>query len=171
MVLFHPPTGDWRNNYIKRIVALGGDTVEIKQGELYINDQKLPRELVSAQTTMVDPAGKVVEGRIYRERNADRSYKVFLATNDTPENSDFAKVTVPENHCFVLGDNRSNSLDSRRFGPIAYGTIKAAPTTSTGRRHLVPLRPDSMKANSGPRPEMRLGSTVTTAHRWRTGRC
>ena len=124
VVLFHPPTGDWPNNYIKRIVALGGDTVEIKQGELYINDQKLPRKLVSAQTTIVDPAGKVIEGRIYRERNADRSYKVFLATNDTPENSDFAKITVPENYCFVLGDNRSNSLDSRRFGPIAYGTIQ-----------------------------------------------
>jgi signal peptidase I len=123
VVLFHPPTGDWRSNYIKRIVALGGDTIEIKQGELYLNDRKLPRELVSAQTTMVDPAGKVVEGRIYREQNTDRNYKVFLATNDTPENSDLAKITVPENHCFVLGDNRSNSLDSRRFGPIACGTI------------------------------------------------
>ena len=124
VVLFHPPTGDWRNNYIKRVVALGGDTIEIKQGELYLNDQKLPRELVSAQTTMVDPAGKAIEGRIYREQNTDRSYKVFLATNDTLESSDFAKITVPENHCFVLGDNRSNSLDSRRFGPIAYGTIQ-----------------------------------------------
>jgi signal peptidase I len=124
VVLFHPPTGDWRTNYIKRIVALGGDTVEIRQGELYLNDEKLPRELVSAQTTMVDASGKLIEGRIYREQNAGRSYKIFLASSDVQQTSDFAKITVPEDHCFVLGDNRSNSLDSRRFGPIPYATIR-----------------------------------------------
>jgi len=124
IVLFHPPTGDWRKNYIKRIVALGGDTVEMREGELYINDRKLPRELVSAQTTMVDTSGKVVEGRIYREQNADKTYNIFLANDGPQQASDFGKITVPEDHCFVLGDNRSNSLDSRQFGPIAYGTIQ-----------------------------------------------
>jgi signal peptidase I len=124
VVLFHPPTGDWRSNYIKRIIALGGDTVEIKQGELYINDRKLPRELVSAHATMVDVTGKVVDGCIYREQNAGTSYKIFLAGDDLQSKQDSERITVPEDHCFVLGDNRSNSLDSRRFGPIAYGTIK-----------------------------------------------
>ena len=124
VVLFHPPTGGWRSNYIKRIVALGGDAVEIKQGELYINDQKLPRELVSAHTTMIDVTGKVIEGSIYREQNAGTSYRIFLATDDPQSKQDSERITVPEDHCFVLGDNRSNSLDSRRFGPIPYGTIK-----------------------------------------------
>jgi len=124
VIIFHPPTGDWRSNYIKRIVALGGDTVEIKQGELYINDQKLPRELVSARVTMVDVTGQVVEGHIYREQNADTSYKTFQAGDDLPSKWDSERITVPEDHCFVLGDNRSNSLDSRRFGSIPYATIR-----------------------------------------------
>ncbi len=124
VVLFHPPTGDWRSNHIKRIVALGGDTVEIKQGELYINDQKLPRELASAHVIMTDATGKVIKGSIYREQNAGTSYKIFVADDELPSQGDSGKITVPEDHCFVLGDNRSHSLDSRQFGPIAYGLIK-----------------------------------------------
>ncbi len=123
VVLFHPPTGDWRSNYIKRIVALGGDTVEIKHGEVYVNDQKLPRELLSAHVRMIETSGKAIEGSIYREQNAGVSYRTFLAEDDPPSKRDSGKITVPENHCFVVGDNRSSSLDSRQFGPIPYATI------------------------------------------------
>jgi signal peptidase I len=124
VVIFHPPLGDWRQNYIKRIIALGGDTVEIKQGEIYVNDQKLPRELVSAHTTLVDVAGRAVEGRIYREQNAGTSYTIFLTGADLPSQGDSGPITVPEDHCYVLGDNRSNSLDSRQFGPIPYAALR-----------------------------------------------
>ena len=124
IILFHPPTGGWRDTYIKRIVALGGDTVEIKDEEVRINGRELPRELAGPGTTVAGPAGKMVEGKVYRERNGRAEYRIFLADAGPSEKPGPVQVTVPENHCFVLGDARDNSLDSRQFGPIPYALIK-----------------------------------------------
>ena len=38
---------------------------------------------------------------------------------------DFPEITVPDHHCFVLGDNRSKAKDSRHFGPLGFGSITA----------------------------------------------
>ncbi len=121
IVVFHPPTGEWRNNYIKRVIALGGDTVSMKNGELYVNGQPLSR----AQVSPASPgrtASQVPQGNIYQEHNGSAQYEIFLAAN--PQGVlDFAEITVPEHHCFVLGDNRAESRDSRHFGPIPYALI------------------------------------------------
>jgi signal peptidase I len=124
IVLFRPPTGGWRDTYIKRIVALGGDTVEIKDKEVYVNGRQLPRELVGPATVVAGPAGKRAEGKVYKERNAGAEYMIFLADAGSPEGAGLGQITVPEHHCFVLGDNRDESLDSRQFGPIPYAVIK-----------------------------------------------
>ncbi len=124
IVLFRPPTGGWRDTYIKRIVALVGDTVEIKDKEVYVNGRKLPRELVGPGTVIGGPAGKMIEGKIYKERNGGAEYTIFLAEAGSPEGPGLGQITVPEHHCFVLGDNRDESLDSRQFGPIPYAVIK-----------------------------------------------
>jgi len=125
IILFRPPTAGWRDTYIKRIVALGGDTVEIKNKEVYVNGRKLPRELVGPRTAVVGPAGKTVEGKVYKERNARAEYTIFLADAGSLERPGPVEITVPEHHCFVLGDARDDSLDSRQFGPIPYAVIKA----------------------------------------------
>jgi len=124
IILFRPPTGDWRSTYVKRIVALGGDTVEIKDKEVYVNGRKLAQELVGPRTAVVDPAGKTVEGKVYKERNAHAEYTIFLRDAGSPEKSSLAGIRVPEHYCFVLGDARDNSLDSRQFGPIPYALIR-----------------------------------------------
>jgi len=124
LIVFINPE-DRRQNYIKRIVAVAGETVEIRNGELYVNDQKLSRQKLP-QSTLDDIRIQIketpLEGEIYEETNGAAKYKIFLAEHKTP--GDFAKITVPEHHCFVLGDNRNLSKDSRHFGPVPLATIK-----------------------------------------------
>ncbi len=124
IVLFHPPARDWRSTYVKRIVALGGDTVEIRNDEVYVNGQKLPRELVGPETAVVNRAGRTVEGKIYKERHGHAEYAIFLADADSLQKPALVEITVPKHHCFVLGDARDDSFDSRQFGPIPYALIR-----------------------------------------------
>jgi len=127
LVVFLNPE-DRRINYIKRVVAIAGDTVEIKDGQLYVNDEKLQRQML-AQSTLdnirIKNRGTSLEGDVYYETNGDAKYTIFLGKSpDDKAPSDFAKITVPEHHCFVLGDNRNFSRDSRHFGIIPLALIK-----------------------------------------------
>ncbi|MBA7673537.1 hypothetical protein ES703_81736 [subsurface metagenome] len=127
LIVFINPE-DRRINYIKRVVAIAGDTVEIKDGQLYVNDEKLQRQML-AQSTLdnirIEVRGEPLEGDVFEETNGNAKYKIFLARPPHSQtSSDFAKITVPEHHCFVLGDNRNLSQDSRHFGPVPLATVK-----------------------------------------------
>ena len=126
LIVFVNPE-DRRINYIKRIVAVAGETVEIRNGVIYVNDQKLTQQKLP-ESTLDNIRIKIkrdkmepLEGDVYEETNGAAKYKIFLAEHKTP--GDFAKITVPGHHCFVLGDNRNLSKDSRYFGPIPLATI------------------------------------------------
>jgi len=117
-----------RINYIKRVVAIAGDTVEIKDGQLYVNDEKLKQRKLDQSTLdniRVEVRSEPLEGDVFEETNGNAKYKIFLAKppHDTTS-SDFAKITVPKHHCFVLGDNRNLSQDSRHFDSIPLATVK-----------------------------------------------
>jgi signal peptidase I len=124
VVLFKYP-GNRKENRIKRVVALGGDTVEIKDGQLLINGNLLERGPSGTKTLQV---GKhVVEGDIYWESNGNARYQIFVSAQDMEgqtQEKDFGPVTVPEYNCFVMGDNRNHSEDSRQFGSLSYGALK-----------------------------------------------
>jgi len=110
--------------FIQRVAALPGDTAEMKGGELYINDQKLPRTRISPAGG--PPQGTQETGEIYEEVNGGARYKTMLSPLGADEKSaalDFARTTVPNGHCFVLGDNRNVARDSRDFGPVPLADI------------------------------------------------
>ncbi len=126
VVLIYPENRHW--NYIKRVVALAGDTVEIRDGRLYINGQELPRRKLPASALKnigIEVNGQRLEGEAFEETNGEARHRIFMARGPVDQTTDnFAKITVPEHHCFILGDNRNLSRDSRHFGPVHLGLIK-----------------------------------------------
>lgn len=85
--------------FVKRVIALEGETIEIKDKQVYVNDEAIP------------------EG--YK---VHKSISIGEAWRDNIE-----PVVVPAGHCFVLGDNRDNSMDSRAWGSVPMSSIKGKP--------------------------------------------
>ncbi|MFC1764157.1 signal peptidase I [Planctomycetota bacterium] len=117
--------------WIVRVIALAGDTVEIKEGRVLINDQPLARKALPNRILAAIPAhhmggpltGQPIDGQVYDETNGPSTYTTIYTRKEAATAGDFPKTTVPPHHCFVLGDNRDNSLDSRHHGPIPLATI------------------------------------------------
>jgi signal peptidase I len=123
IVFTGPDNRKW--NYVKRVVAIAGDTVEMKDNQLYINGQKLERTSVSRSS--YQGKKKKIEGEIFLETNGQAQYQIFLSNISEERKSkigNFGPTEVPKHHCFVLGDNRNHSRDSRKFGPVPLATLK-----------------------------------------------
>ena len=120
-VIVFPNPDDRRIRFIKRVVALEGDTVEIKDGVLIVNDEPLQRRPLPE--TSEAPRGAARAGTLFRESNADARYRILLSSNTAESKADSPRTIVPKHHCFVLGDNRNRSRDSRAFGPVPLAGI------------------------------------------------
>ena len=118
IVVFKLPTNP-RVDYIKRVIGLPGDRIQVKAGELYINGRKVKRErLPDEVVTEGHYAGMRI--RRYRETLPNgRSYIVRDIFDDTPGDNT-QEYVVPPGHYFMMGDNRDNSTDSRFLSQVGY---------------------------------------------------
>ncbi|MDC3414155.1 signal peptidase I [Aquibacillus sp. 3ASR75-11] len=91
-------------DYIKRVIGLPGDQVEVKDDKLYINGKQIDEPFLN------DTLNKLGENQRY-------------TNNFTIEDIPNGKSEVPEDSVLVLGDNRSNSTDSRMLGFISYDRL------------------------------------------------
>lgn len=95
IIVFH---AEAEKDYIKRVIGVAGDTVEVRDDVLYINGQKADEPYLAEMRKEAEKEG-------------------------VPLTENFGPVSIGENEIFVMGDNRLNSRDSRMIGPIKLDTV------------------------------------------------
>ncbi|WP_394731109.1 signal peptidase I [Altererythrobacter sp. GH1-8] len=155
-VSFHLlPRGDWRvwadtpeygdivipvhperdEDYIKRVVALPGDTIAVEDGRIILNGQMIPREQVADLRIPYEPELICADGNqclddfypyLMKEADGSEYFEIPAYRETLPNGASYIvidhkdqyldfydAITVPEGHVFVMGDNRDHSADSR----------------------------------------------------------
>lgn len=93
---------DERKDFIKRVIGIPGDTIEVKEKEVYLNGKKIEEPYV-----------------IHDDPGASDQHSI-------PERDNYGPFLIPADSYFVMGDNRDHSLDSRFWGPVSLNKIKGS---------------------------------------------
>jgi len=121
VIVFKLPSNTYID-YIKRVIGMPGDTVQMRNGRLYLNGDLVPRESLGKKKVWDQYRGEVVMEEFIETLPNGVTHRILEETDDRPlDNTEV--FTIPEGHYFMMGDNRDNSVDSR--APNGVGFVPA----------------------------------------------
>lgn len=121
IAVFRNISGD---DYIKRVIGLPGDRIQMKAGRLYINGTVVEREEIGKGTDTNDNL-QSVPVTIYKETLPNGVSHTIQEISDSDPLDNTNEYVVPSGHYFMMGDNRDRSADSRVLGQVGYVPLDA----------------------------------------------
>jgi len=117
IIVFKTPA-DNRTDYIKRLIGLPGDTLQIIEKDLYLNDKKIEKTKIE-NFRDINCGKKIIKANFFEETlPSGKKYVAVYRIDGTMINTD--KFIVPNDHYFFMGDNRDCSKDSRFLSSVGY---------------------------------------------------
>ena len=138
LVVFKTPA-DNRTDYIKRLIGMPGDVIQFVEGSIFINDKKIIREKIKTNNYIRCGKSSLKVNTFIETLPNGSKHSVAYNKNGTMMNTQ--KFKVPENHFFLMGDNRDCSRDSRYLDSVGYVSL----VNLVGKAQIVFFSNDTVK--------------------------